>query len=81
MVVCYIFLVTHNKKIFSQDSITVISQKFHNERAIYIAERIGLHAIGYNAKDVPSKYGFKTVLREKFARVKVIMDFIFNIQP
>ncbi len=31
------------------DSITVISQKYHNERAIWLAEHYGLHAVAYNA--------------------------------
>jgi SanA protein len=69
------------KKIFSQDSVIIISQKFHNERAIYIAERTGIYAIGYNAQDVSNNYGIKTTIREKFARVKVILDFIIGTKP
>ena len=69
------------KKIFNQSSITVISQKFHNQRAIYIAKYHGIKAIGYNAKDVSIKYGFKTMVREKLARVKMILDLIINNQP
>ena len=60
---------------------TIISQKFHNERAIYIAEKNGLDVIGFNAQDVTKSYGFKTNLREKMARVKVVLDIIFGIQP
>ncbi len=69
------------KEIFGLDSVTVISQKFHNERAVYIAERKGLTAIGYNAKDVPAKYGLKVQFREYFARVKVFLDLLFNTEP
>lgn len=68
-------------KIFGQKSFTVISQDFHNRRAVYIAKRLGLNAIGYNAKDVNKYYGFKTMLREKFARVKVFTDLLFNKKP
>src|SRR5882757_5199585 len=35
------------KEIFGQDSVTIISQQFHNERAIYLAGREGLFAIGF----------------------------------
>ncbi len=35
------------KVIFGLDQVTVISQKFHNKRAIYLAEKKGLKAIGY----------------------------------
>lgn len=69
------------KEIFGQNSVTVISQQFHNERAIYIAKQKNLEAIGFNAKDVDANYGFKTRLREKFARVKMMIDLIFGKKP
>lgn len=62
------------EKIFGQKSFTIISQKFHNQRAIYIAHAKGLQAVGYNAEDVNAYSGFKTQLREKFARVKLFLD-------
>ena len=69
------------REIFGQNSVTVISQRFHNERAIYIATRLHIQAIGYNAKDVHYAGGFKTMLREKLARVKVILDFLISTKP
>lgn len=69
------------KEIFSQNEVIVISQKFHNERAIYIGEKLGIKAYGFNAMDVNKHYGFKTMVREKFARVKVILDFIIGTKP
>lgn len=69
------------KEIFGQTSVTIISQEFHNERAIYLAEHFGIEAIGFNAKDVTNRLGFKTQTREYFARVKVFVDIIFNVQP
>ncbi len=69
------------KEIFGLDSVTVISQKFHNERAIFIADEKGLIAIGFNADDVTSQDGFKVRFREYFARVKVFLDFLLNTQP
>jgi len=69
------------KKIFGQDRITIISQKFHNERAIYLASWYHIEAVGYNAKDVRIKAGLKTKVREWFARVKVFMDLLFHKQP
>ena len=68
-------------KIFGQHRFTVISQDFHNRRAIYIAQAKGLQAIGYNAQDVDAYSGFKTQLREKFARVKLFMDLYTNKSP
>ena len=69
------------KEIFGLERVTVISQKFHNERAIYLAEKKGLTAIGFNAKDVSGNSGLKVHLREYLARVKVFFDLIFNTQP
>ena len=69
------------KEIFSQSDFTIISQRFHNERAVYLAQRYGLNAVAFNAKDVSKYYGFKTNLREKLARVKVFVDLLTNKKP
>ncbi|WP_337251606.1 SanA/YdcF family protein [Maribacter halichondriae] len=69
------------KEVFGLEEVTVISQKFHNERAIYLAEKKGLKAIGFNAKDISGQQGFKVQFREYFARVKVFIDLTFNTQP
>lgn len=69
------------REIFSQDSVTFISQKFHNERAIFIAQQEGIYAIGYNAEDVTQMAGFKTLTREKIARVKVFIDYLISTKP
>ncbi len=60
--------------IFGENKFTIISQEFHNKRAIYIARHNNLDVIGYNAEDVHAFGGFKTLLREKFARVKMFFD-------
>ncbi len=69
------------KSIFGLDSVTVISQEFHIERAIYLAEKKGLNAIGFNAKDVSGNQGLQVRLREYLARVKVFLDLLLNTQP
>ena len=69
------------KEIFGQQSVTLISQPFHNERALYIAAREGISAVGFNARDVPGKAGLKVQAREGLARVKVFLDFLTGIEP
>lgn len=69
------------KYVFGLTKATVISQKFHNERAIYIAEHKGIQAIGFNAKDLSTSQGLKVQLREYLARVKVFIDALLNTQP
>lgn len=68
------------KEVFGQDSVTFISQQFHNERAIYIVSKEGITAIGYNAADVNVRQGIKTQARELLARVKVFLDVLFGTE-
>ena len=69
------------KEVFGQKELIIISQKFHVERAICIAEAKNIQAMGYIAKDVSTRYGFKTIVRERLARVKMVFDLIIGIQP
>jgi SanA protein len=70
------------QKIFGQSRFTIISQAFHNQRAIFIARHYGIGTVGYNAQDVEGSGGLKTELREVFARVKVFLDlYLLNKQP
>ncbi len=68
-------------EIFGQDSLLIVSQKFHNERAIFIARKNKIFAIGFNAEDVNLYNGFKTSLREYLARTKVFIDILLNVKP
>ncbi len=70
------------KEVFGQDSLTIISQQFHNERAIFIGKNHDIYALGFNARDVPKRYGTVTVTREYFARVKAMLDvYILKSMP
>lgn len=69
------------KEVFGQTKFIVVSQQFHNERAVFIARKYGIEAFGYNAEDVDAYSGFKTKVRELFARVKVFIDVYTNKQP
>ena len=62
-------------------NLIVISQKFHNERALYLANHLGLDfdwVIGFNAESPHSLMSQKTYIREWFARVKMFMDLLRN---
>lgn len=73
--------VVRAKEIFGQNSYIIISQKFHNERACFLAQQFGIKATGYNAKDVPDNVGLKTKIREYFARAKVFYDLLVGVEP
>ncbi len=66
--------VVRAREIFGQTRLTIISQSFHNKRAIYIARRYGIDAVGLNGQEVSARAGLRTHLREYFARVKMILD-------
>ena len=70
------------KEIFGQTNVTIISQHFHNQRAIFLAKHRGIDAIGFDAPDVAPEYAWKTESREQFAKVKALLDiYVFHKQP
>ena len=71
------------KKIFGLKSFTIISQKFHLERALFIAKADGIDAIGFEAKSFENSVAtLKMRIREYFARVKAFLDvYILDTKP
>jgi SanA protein len=70
------------KKVFGQQRFVVISQKFQDERAVFIARHFDIEAIAFSAGDVPDKYSLKTSVREYFARTRAMLDVYFtNTKP
>lgn len=70
------------ESVFDQKKVLVVSQLFHNERALFIAQAKGIEAIAYNARAVSVSYAPKTYLREYLARVLAIMDlYILGTEP
>lgn len=73
--------VVRAREVFGQDSFIVVSQRFHNERAVYLAGMHGIDAVGFNASDVRSLRAFKVHVRELLARVKVFLDLATHRGP
>lgn len=74
--------IIRSKEIFSRDSITIISQPFHNTRALYIANYYGMHAVAFNATDLSGKAGLRQQIREHGARVKLFFDlYLMDYEP
>ncbi|MDL2265641.1 YdcF family protein [Parabacteroides sp. OttesenSCG-928-G21] len=70
------------KEVYQLNRLTIISQDFHNARAIYLADKNGVDAIAYNA-ETPDilKARLKNRLREYLARVKMFIDLATNKKP
>lgn len=74
--------VVRAKKVFGATEVTIISQRFHNERAVYLARCSGMDAIALNAQDVRLEWALKVYLREALARVKAVLDVqVLHTQP
>ena len=68
------------REIFGETRITIVSQPFHNARALFVANSLGLDAVAFAAQDVPDGYSLKTLFREYFARPKAMVD-LYLIAP
>lgn len=70
------------KEVFGRDSIMFISQKFQNQRAIFIGKNHDIYGLGFNAQEVPKGYSALTDTREYFARVKAVLDvYLLDMMP
>lgn len=70
------------REVYKLNKVTLISQKYHNERAIFLASQYNIEAIGYNAR--PSHIKTKRIKnegREFLARVKLFIDMIVDKKP
>ena len=70
------------RDVYCQDSIIIVSQKYHNERALYQAKHLGIDAIGFNAKTPGKRTSWwRNRGREVFARVKLFIDVARGLHP
>lgn len=68
--------------VYCQNSIIIISQKYHNERALYQARHLGIDAIGFNAKTPGRRTSWwRNRGREVLARVKLFIDIVRGLHP
>ena len=64
------------------DTITIISQGYHNQRALAMADRFGLPAIAFDADVPPNRlYKVKNYARESLARVKMFYSSFLLAPP
>ena len=74
--------VVRAKDVFGLDEVIIVSQHFHNERAVYLARAHGLRAFGFDAKDVGGPEGLRMAARETVSRMFAVLDArVFHTQP
>ena len=68
------------KNEFKQKNVIIVSQGFHNLRALFFARNIGMNALGFDAHDVTKNESYyRNHTREFFARVQAVIYYIFGI--
>lgn len=75
--------VVRAEAIFDLKDYIIVSQKFHLQRALFIAKAKGQKVIGFAAKDIPgTAAAYRMKLREYLARSKAFLDvYIFQTMP
>ena len=76
--------VVRAKAVFGQTKVVIVSQRSHNQRAIFLARSHGLDAIGLNAGEASLSrlLALKNQARELLARVAAVLDAkIFGTKP
>lgn len=69
-------------EVFGLRQFTVISQRWHNKRAIALARHHGLKVVGYNADEPPWPSFWRGWLRERLAQVKAALDlYVLDTDP
>ncbi len=67
---------------YHQDKVIIVSQGYHNLRALFFARNTGMDALAFDATDVtkPESY-YRNHSREFLARVLAVIYYIFGIEP
>ena len=69
-------------KVFGLDDVTIISQRYHDYRAVAIARYFGLDAVAYCAQEVPGRVQWRAEIREYLARMRACLDlYLLPTQP
>lgn len=69
------------KEVFDQQSVIIITQRFHSYRALFIADFYQLDAIAFEANDPDDLDTTMVELREVFARAMAVLDLYFLETP
>ncbi len=69
------------KNIYHQNDVIIVSQGFHNLRALFYARNNDMNALGFDAQDVLSNQSFyRNQSREFLARVSAVVFYVLGIE-
>ncbi|ANF52611.1 vancomycin high temperature exclusion protein [Chryseobacterium glaciei] len=70
------------KDVYKKDNVIIVSQGFHNLRALFFARNNNMNALGFDAQDVNKPESFyRNQAREILARVIAVVYFVLGISP
>jgi len=69
------------KEVFGQEHLIIVSQRFHAERAIFLARHFGIDATGLAAADPEDWSLIKVRAREVLARAAAVLDILIGRAP
>lgn len=68
------------REVFRENNVIIVSQGYHNLRALFFARNQGMNALGYDAQDVIKNESFyRNHSREILARVQATVYYILGI--
>jgi SanA protein len=74
--------VVRAKKVFGLQEVTIITDRFHCYRAVFLARHFGLKAVAYPAAEISLERSWKSRLREWLADVKACLDvYVLGTHP
>jgi|SRR5579862_8776700 len=74
--------VVRARNVFKCGKLTIISERFHDFRALFLSRYYGIDAVAYAPKDLPFRWMVKPTVREYFARVKAVLDiYVLKTKP
>lgn len=70
------------KAVFGLQRFTIVTDDFHQPRAVFLARSLGLEVAGFPSRHVPDRWTKKTRAREVASRFKACLDvYLLRTQP
>jgi SanA protein len=69
------------QKVFQVNNAVLVSQRYHLNRALYIAKQLGMHAVGFEADKQTYAWHIKNVIREVLATSKAGLEVAVDREP
>jgi SanA protein len=74
--------VVRARDVFHCGKLTIISERFHDFRALFLSRYYGIDAVAYAPPDLPFRWMIRSMVRESLARVKAVLDlYLLKTKP